>query len=106
MGKIGDTFSKWKENKRGVPQGSVLCLLLFKVFINDLFCQTKSVKLNAYADDEQLYDSNIDPAELDKYILHELNTANVWYTDNGMIVNPDKHKLWSWEKLIMSFLFR
>ncbi len=75
-----------------MPQGSVLGPLLFNVFINDLFFHIKSVKLNAYTDDEQLYDSDIDPAELDKRILHELNTANVWYTDNGMIVNPDKQQ--------------
>ena len=84
--KIGDRFSNWKEIKRGVPQGSLL------FFINDLFFHIKSVKLNAYADDEQLYDSNNDPAELAKRILHELNTANMWYTNNGMIVNPDKHE--------------
>lgn len=75
-----------------MPQGSVLGPMLFNVFINDLFFHIKPVRLNAYADDEQLYDSDIDPAELDKHIVNELNTANVWYTDNGMIVNPDKHQ--------------
>ena len=67
------TYSKWKEIKRGVPQGSVLRPMLFNVFINDLFFHIKSVKLNAYADDEQLYDSDIDPAELEKRLLRELN---------------------------------
>ena len=67
-------------------------MMLFNVFMNDLFFQIKSVKLNAYADDEQLYDSDIDPAELEKRLLRELNTANTWYNNNGMIVNPEKHK--------------
>ena len=48
------------------------------------------MKLNAYADDEQLYDSDINPAELEKRLLRELNTANTWYNNNGMIVNPEK----------------
>ena len=52
------------------------------------------MKLNAYADDEQLYDFDIDPAEQEKRLLHvrELNTANTWYNNNGMIVNPEKHQ--------------
>ena len=50
------------------------------------------MKLNAYADDEQLHDSDIDPAELEKRLLREFNTANTWYNNNGMIVNPEKHQ--------------
>ena len=48
--------------------------------------------MKAYADDEQLYDSDIDPAEPEKRLLRELNTANTWYKNNGTIVNPEKHQ--------------
>ena len=89
---IGDTYSKWKEIKRGVPQGSVLGPMLFNVFINDLFFHIQYVKLNAYADDERLYDSEVDLAELGKRLLRELNTANTWYNNNGMIVNTEKRQ--------------
>ena len=74
-----------------MPQGSVVGPLLFIVFVNDLFFHIKSVKPNVYTDDEQVYNSDVDPAELDKRI-HELNTTNVWYTDNVMIVNPVNHQ--------------
>ena len=42
-------------------------------------------------DDEQLYDSDADPRALEQQILHQVQIANQWYTENGMIVNPDKH---------------
>ena len=43
--------------------------MLSNIFLDDLFYQIKTVKLNAYADDKlQLqYDSDVDPAALEVY---------------------------------------
>ena len=87
-----DTFSNWADTKRGVPQGSVLGPMLFNIFINDLFQHVKYAKLNAYADDHQIYSSNLDPLALEKCICQEVNVANQWYKNNGMIVNKKKHQ--------------
>ena len=65
--------------------------MLFNIFLNDLSYHMKDVNLHAYADDEQLYDSDVDPRALEQRILHQLQTANQWYMENGMIVNSDKH---------------
>ena len=65
--------------------------MLINIFLNDLFYHIKDVNLHAYADDEQLYDSDVDPRAHEQRILHQLQTANQWYTENGMIVNPDKY---------------
>ena len=35
--KVGSSSSKWSEIKHRIPQGSILALLLFNIFINDLF---------------------------------------------------------------------
>ena len=66
--------------------------LFFNIFISDLFYHITEVKLHAYADDEQLYDSYTDPKLLDRRLMHQPNIANEWYRNNGMLVNPIKHQ--------------
>ena len=70
-----------------VPQGSVLDLMLFNIFINNLFLHVKRAKLNAYADDQQVYYSHVDPSALETCIsdaCHDVGVANQWYRGNGM----------------------
>ena len=49
------------------------------------------MKLHAYAEDEQLYDSDSDPIALDQRMQREVRKANTWYTEHRMIVNPSKY---------------
>ena len=67
-------------------------MFFFNIFINDLFLQIKTVQLNLYADDGQLYTSKTDPVSLETRISREVSSANAWYEINGVIANLSKHR--------------
>ena len=75
-----------------VPQGSVLRSSLFNVFINDLFYFVKESKLSSYADDNQLYFADTDPAVVEHVLNKELVVVCEWFRNNKMILNPEKCK--------------
>ena len=56
--KVNGSFSSWKEVKLGVPQGSVLGLLLFNIFINDIFFSLNEAEICNKADDTTIYCSH------------------------------------------------
>ena len=66
--------------------------MLFKIFINDLFFHVKKAKLNAYADDHQVYYTHVDPTALEACVSYDVGVAKQWYHENGMLVNENKHQ--------------
>jgi hypothetical protein len=50
--------------------------MFFNIFINDIFLFCGDVKLNAYADDHQIYSSDSDPVALDGRMRNAVETAN------------------------------
>ena len=57
-----------------------------------MFYSVTHGKLLAYADDYQLYSSDVDPVALENCICREVRVANEWYRNNRMIVNETKHQ--------------
>jgi len=89
--RLGNTRSTTGKLTSGVPQGSVLGLHLFSIFINDLFYNIKKAKISAYADDKQLYFSNANTRTVQKTLNSELAVVSSWI-NNGLLLNPEKCK--------------
>ena len=90
---VGGVSSREVHAVSGVPQGSVLGPLLFKIYINsitDLKLTTGS-KLMLYADDVILY-RPISKTEEYSDVQKDLNTMNVWSNSSRLLFNPLKCK--------------
>ena len=61
--KMGSGYINWSKVLRGIPQGSILGLLLFNILINHLFFFTEKSEICNFADDNTLY-------SCDKFIAH------------------------------------
>ena len=90
--RVEDVTSDISYVNSGVPQGSVLGPLLFNIFINDLFYFIKETKLSNYADDNQLYFADTDPAVVEHVLNKELVVVCEWFRNNKMILNAEKCK--------------
>ena len=56
--KVGNAYSSWKEIFYGIPQGSILGLLIFNIFLCDLFYFHEGFAVVSYADDTTSYSAN------------------------------------------------
>ena len=76
----------------GVPQGSILCPLLFLLYINDIENCSKIVSFVLYADDTNAFYSTSCIKTLSKTMQTELEKAVKWFSANKLSINASKTK--------------
>ena len=88
--KLGNSRSDWAELLKGVPQGSILGLLIFNIFLNDIFYFVSNSDLYNYADDNCISVSHKDISVLSAQLENEAQVMAKWFADNSMKANADK----------------
>ena len=96
--KLGPHYSEWANTSKGVPQGSILGPLLFKVFINDIFNVLNKSTLYNYADDNTLSYSHHNAETLIQVLQCDCSAMLQWFDQNQMKANPDKFQAISFGK--------
>ena len=87
---MGDTISNNRNIDCGIPQGSILGPKLFILYINDICNISKILKFTLFADDTNIFYSNIDIDILYKQLNNELSRLYIWFNVNKLSLNISK----------------
>ena len=88
--KAGFSYSDWFEFTRGIPQGSILGPLLFRIFINDIFFEIQKSNIFNFADDNTLYSCSQDLQTVIENLTYDVKNVLTWFRINSMKTNPKK----------------
>lgn len=90
---INSTFSSnFCQIEDGVLQGSVIGVLLFLIYINDLCNCSKLLEIILFADDNNSLLANNDIQSLISTANEEIEKLKQWYSSNRLAIHPLKSK--------------
>ena len=81
--------SRWRSQKNGLPQGSVLAPLLFNIYTNDQPSSPNTSRF-IYADDLALTSQANTFEEVEANFITALNALSQYYEENALKPNPSK----------------
>ena len=87
---IGNKSSNKSLITCGVPQGSVLGPSLFFLYVNDIYCSSKKLKLYLFADDTNILHSHKNLKSLEKEMNVELQNMYQWLVSSKLTLNLTK----------------
>lgn len=90
--KNGEFLSEAEDINISVLQGSVLGVILFVIFINDLKYCSDHALIVLFADDNNTLISHSNLDELNRIANNVLSDINRWYAANKLALHPDKSK--------------
>ena len=89
---VNDVVSESCPIEYGIPQGSILGILLFLTHINDFPLHVDNSSVDLYVDDITLYCSKVTVNEVTSSINKDLEDVSTWCYMNRLIVNEKKSK--------------
>ena len=88
--KINSSLSCWAEILFGVPQGSILGLLLFNAYICDLFFEVRDLEYASFADDTTPYSCLPEMTPILEKLEKGIQSMFDWFSENFLKANADK----------------
>ena len=90
--RVNNVCSDFKDIISGVHQGSVVGPMLFNAFLSDFLFSIREASVHNFADDNMLSSFAKYVTLLMEILMAESPNAIKWFSENKMIVNPDKFK--------------
>ena len=90
--KVGEFWSNLENINISVLQGSILGVILFIVFINDLSRATDNALAVLFADDDSSFIAHNNLNELNRIANIELSKICTWFSANKLALHPMKSK--------------